>query len=183
MRREIKLTVGKLVFIILFIFGFNILSSSATTNYAISSTRIGYSDNSNLGAGNVQAAIDGTCSKVSTVLASKLNRNLIEITLPTPTKNTSSDYSLTYNIDLSEYIEIVPIIYVSNFWAYSANSYQIPPTSTGIFSNRLYSYSSTYGYYWDGVISITKKSIVVGTTSKSSNVNQNHFEIIRLYAR
>ena len=159
------------------------LGTYAATNYVISANNIGYSDNSNLGAGNVQAAIDGTCSKVSTVLASKLNRNLIEITLPTPTKNTSSDYSLTYNIDLSEYIEIVPIIYVSNFWAYSANSYQIPPTSTGIFSNRLYSYSSTYGYYWDGVISITKKSIVVGTTSKSSNVNKNHFEIIRLYAR
>lgn len=159
------------------------LGTYAATNYAINASNIGYTDNSSLGADNVQAAIDGTCSKVSNVLASKLNRNLIEITLPTPTKNTSSDYSLTYNIDLSEYTEIVPIIYVSNFWAYSANSYQIPPTSTGTFSNRLYSYSSTYGYYWDGAISITKKSIVVGTTSKSSNVNQNHFEIVRLYAR
>ena len=73
MRREIKLTVGKLVFIILFIFGFNILSSSATTNYAISSTRIGYSDNSNLGADNVQAAIDGTCTKFSSQLTNLKN--------------------------------------------------------------------------------------------------------------
>lgn len=161
----------------------SISGSYAATTYAINASNIGYTDNSSLGADNVQAAIDGTCSKVSTVLASKLDKNLIEITLPTPTKDTSSDYSLTYNIDLSEYTEIVPIIYVSNFWAYSANSYQIPPTSTGKFSSKLYSYSSNYGYYWDGAISITKKSIVVGTTSKSSNVNQNHFEIIRLYAR
>ena len=73
MRREIKLTVGKLVFIILFIFGFNILSSSATTNYAISSTKIGYSDNSNLGADNVQAAIDGTCTKFSSQLTNLKN--------------------------------------------------------------------------------------------------------------
>ena len=161
----------------------SISGSYAATNYAINASNIGYTDNSSLGADNVQAAIDGTCSKVSNVLASKLNRNLIEITLPTPTKNTSSDYSLTYNIDLSEYTEIVPIIYVSNFWPYSATSYQIPPTSTGTFSNSLYSYSSTYGYYWDGAISITKKSIVVVTASKSSNINQNQFEILRLYAR
>ena len=159
------------------------IGTYATTTYAISAAKIGYSDNSNLGVTDVRVAIDGTCSKVNEVLKSKLNKNLTEITLPTPTKDTSSAYSLTYNIDLSEYTEIVPIIYVSNFWAYSANSYQIPPTSTGKFSSRLYSYSSNYGYYWDGAISITKESIVVGTTLKSSNINQNHFEIIRLYAR
>lgn len=160
------------------------LGTYAATNYAISANNIGYSDNSNLGAGNVQAAIDGTCSKVNEVLKSKLNKNLTEITLPPPTKSTTSnEYILTYNIDLSEYTEIVPIIYVSNFWAYSANSYQIPPTSTGKFSSKLYSYSSNYGYYWDGAISITKESIVVGTTLKSSNINQNYFEIIGLYAR
>ena len=160
------------------------LGTYAATNYAISANNIGYSDNSNLGAGNVQAAIDGTCSKVNEVLKSKLNKNLTEITLPTPTKSTTSnEYILTYNIDLSEYTEIVPIIYVSNFWAYSTNSYQIPPTSTGKFSSKLYSYSSNYGYYWDGAISITKESIVVGTTLKSSNINQNYFEIIGLYAR
>ena len=159
------------------------IETYAATSYAISANKISYSDNSNLGVTDVQAAIDGTCSKVNEVLKSKLNKNLTEITLPTPTKDTSSAYSLTYNIDLSEYTEIVPIIYVSNFWAYSANSYQIPPTSTGKFSSRLYSYSSNYGYYWDGAISITKESIVVGTTLKSSNINQNYFEIIGLYAR
>ena len=73
MRKEIKLTVGKLVFMILFIFGFNILSSSATTNYAISAIKIGYSDNSNLEADNVQAAIDGTCTKFSSQLTNLKN--------------------------------------------------------------------------------------------------------------
>ena len=43
----------------------SISGSYAATNYAISATKIGYSDNSNLGATNVQAAIDGTCTKFS----------------------------------------------------------------------------------------------------------------------
>ena len=43
-------------------------SSYAATNYAISANSVGYSDNSNLGATNVQAAIDGTCTKFSTQL-------------------------------------------------------------------------------------------------------------------
>ena len=37
----------------------------AATNYAINAERIGYTDNSNLGVDNVQAAIDGTCTKFS----------------------------------------------------------------------------------------------------------------------
>ncbi len=156
----------------------------AATNYAISANKISYSDNSNLGVDNVQAAIDGTCSRAATVLDSKLNKTLIELALPTPTKSTTSnDYILTYNIDLSGYTEIVPIIYVSNFWAYSANSYEIPPTSTGNFYNRLYSYNGNYSYYWEGGISITQKSIIVSTSLKSSNISQNYFEIIKLYAR
>ena len=43
----------------------SISGSYAATNYAISATKIGYSDNSNLGADNVQAAIDGTCTNFS----------------------------------------------------------------------------------------------------------------------
>ena len=68
MKKEIKLTVGKLLFIVLIMLGFNILSSSAATSYAINANNIGYTDNSNLGAGNVQAAIDGTCTKFSNKL-------------------------------------------------------------------------------------------------------------------
>ena len=40
----------------------------AATTYAISASKIGYTDNSSLGADNVQAAIDGTCTKFSTKL-------------------------------------------------------------------------------------------------------------------
>lgn len=47
----------------------------AATNYAISANKIGYSDNANLGADNVQAAIDGTCTKFST----KLNNMMEQI--------------------------------------------------------------------------------------------------------
>ena len=45
----------------------------AATNYAISATKIGYSDNSNLGVDNVQAAIDGTCTKFSSQLTNLKN--------------------------------------------------------------------------------------------------------------
>ena len=39
--------------------------SYAATNYAISTSKIGYTDNSSLGATDVQAAIDGTCTSFS----------------------------------------------------------------------------------------------------------------------
>ena len=42
--------------------------SYAVTNYAISASKIGYTDNSNLGVDNVQAAVDGTCVKFSNQL-------------------------------------------------------------------------------------------------------------------
>ena len=45
----------------------------AATNYAISATKIGYSDNSDLGVDNVQAAIDGTCTKFSSQLTNLKN--------------------------------------------------------------------------------------------------------------
>ena len=51
----------------------SISGSYAATNYAISATKIGYSDNSNLGADNVQAAIDGTCTKFSNQLTNLKN--------------------------------------------------------------------------------------------------------------
>ena len=40
----------------------------AATSYAISASKIGYTDNSSIGADNVQAAIDGTCTKFSNQL-------------------------------------------------------------------------------------------------------------------
>ena len=51
----------------------SISGSYAATNYAISAIKIGYSDNSNLGADNVQAAIDGTCTKFSSQLTNLKN--------------------------------------------------------------------------------------------------------------
>ena len=49
------------------------IGTYAATTYAISATKIGYSDNSNLGADNVQAAIDGTCTKFSSQLTNLKN--------------------------------------------------------------------------------------------------------------
>ena len=55
--------------------------SYAATNYAISASKIGYTDNSNLGADNVQAAIDGTCTKFNTQLTN-LKTNIIDTIYP-----------------------------------------------------------------------------------------------------
>ncbi len=53
----------------------------AATTYAISANRIGYSDNSSLGVDNVQAAIDGTCTKFNTQLTN-LKTNIIDTIYP-----------------------------------------------------------------------------------------------------
>ena len=81
MKKEIRLTVGKLVFIVLIMLGFNIISSSAATSYAISANNIGYTDNSSIGADNVQAAIDGTCTKFSNQLTN-LKKDVINEMYP-----------------------------------------------------------------------------------------------------
>ena len=73
MKKEIKLTVGKLLFILLIMLVFNVVSSQATTNYAISANKIEYTDNFNLGVDNTQAAIDGTCTKFSSQLTNLKN--------------------------------------------------------------------------------------------------------------
>ena len=75
----------------------SISGSYAATNYAISATKIGYSDNSNLGADNVQAAIDGTCSKVDTRLGNieKSKQN----TLTTTTGTVSINFKTLHSSD------------------------------------------------------------------------------------
>ena len=58
-----------------FIMGLSLsgIGTYAATTYAISATKISYSDNSNLGADNVQAAIDGTCTRFSSQLTNLKN--------------------------------------------------------------------------------------------------------------
>ena len=55
--------------------------SYAATTYAINAERIGYADNSSLGADNVQAAIDGTCTKFSNQLTN-LKKDVINEMYP-----------------------------------------------------------------------------------------------------
>ena len=59
----------------------SISGSYAATNYAISASKIAYSDNSNLGVDNVQAAIDGTCTKFNTQLTN-LKGNIVDTMWP-----------------------------------------------------------------------------------------------------
>lgn len=69
----------------------SISGSYAATTYAISASKIGYSDNSNLGVNNVQAAIDGTCNRINTQLS--VIDNKLE-----PHKNIVSDFNSGYTL-------------------------------------------------------------------------------------
>lgn len=53
------------------------LGTYAATSYAISASKIGYTDNSSLGATDVQAAIDGTCTKLA-----NLKGDIVDIMWP-----------------------------------------------------------------------------------------------------
>lgn len=57
------------------------IGTYAATTYAVSAEKIGYTDNSNLGVDNVQAAIDGTCTKFNTQLTN-LKTNIIDTIYP-----------------------------------------------------------------------------------------------------
>ncbi len=65
--------VTKIVVILIVISLVSATSSYAVTNYAINASKVAYSDNSNLGVDNVQAAIDGTCTKFSSQLTNLKN--------------------------------------------------------------------------------------------------------------
>ena len=54
-----------------------IKGSYAATTYAINSNAVEYTDNSSLGVTNVQAAIDGTCTKINTRLSDLEDNNFL----------------------------------------------------------------------------------------------------------
>ena len=64
MIKQIKKNIKLIIIVIMIscIFGWG--SSYAATTYAINSNKVEYKDNSSLGVTNVQAAIDGTCSRI-----------------------------------------------------------------------------------------------------------------------
>ena len=59
----------------------SISGAYAVTSYAISATKISYSDNSNLGVDNVQDAVDGTCVKFNNQLTS-LKGDIVDTMYP-----------------------------------------------------------------------------------------------------
>ena len=65
---KMKKTIITIIFTAMITGIISIYGAYAATNYAISANKIYYSDNSNLGADNVQAALDGTCSKINNKL-------------------------------------------------------------------------------------------------------------------
>lgn len=64
MKKGLKITIA--IFLINTLV--SVIVASAATNYVISANKISYSDNSSLGVDNVQAAIDGTCTKFDSQL-------------------------------------------------------------------------------------------------------------------
>lgn len=189
MNKKIELSIGKLFFLIVVIGIFSGTISYVTAGTIVDSEKVSYKDNSGLGVNNVQAAIDGTCTNIdnrlTTIENKKLNSEweLLNLTTPTKTTDSAGNVTLVYNVDLSKYTEVTPYIYVRNFLAYSSASYAVPPTSINKLGTWLYAYSSTYGYFWDGTLEITRSSITLSTNGKSSNVSSNYYEIVALYAR
>ena len=76
----------------------SISGSYAATNYAINASKIGYSDNSSLGVDNVQAAIDGTCTKFSNQLTN-LKENIIDTVYPVGSIYTSESDSTIDSVE------------------------------------------------------------------------------------
>lgn len=70
MKKNNSISIKNVIILTLFILVVSISGSYAATNYVISAKKVEYSDNSNLGVNNVQAAIDGTCTKFSNGLSS-----------------------------------------------------------------------------------------------------------------
>lgn len=157
----------------------------AATTYAISASKVGYSDNSSLGAANVQAAIDGTCSKVNEVLNNKIDKSFKEISLPTPTivAVSNKNKSVSYDIDLSKYIEIVPVINIKDVTVYSTTIYPLPFNDSMVMNSALSVTVAGTDHTWSGFILISSKNISVYTNPGSYNIDSNYFEIIKLYAR
>ncbi len=76
----------------------SISGSYAATSYAINASKIGYSDNSSLGATDVQAAIDGTCTKFSNQLTN-LKENIIDTVYPVGSIYTSESDSTIDSVE------------------------------------------------------------------------------------
>ena len=68
MKKQITVNVMLLMVIGIIFSTVTIGGAYAVTNYAIDSKNVEYTDNSSLGATNVQAAIDGTCTKFNNQL-------------------------------------------------------------------------------------------------------------------
>lgn len=75
----------------------SIYGAYAATTYAISANKIGYSDNANLGVTDVQAAIDGTCTKFSSQLSS-LKENIVDTMYPVGSIYTSETDSTVASV-------------------------------------------------------------------------------------
>ena len=189
MNKKIELSISKIIILIVVIGIFSGAISYVTAGTVIDSEKVSYKDNSGLGVTNVQAAIDGTCSNIdnrlTTIESSKLNSEWKLLNLPTPAISTDSSGSvtLTYNINLSEYTEVMPYIYVKNFHPASFEIYGVPPSSINQMQSWLYNRSSSYNYFWEGVLTIRRSSIILNTSANSSNVASNYYEIVALYAR
>lgn len=100
----------------------------AATSYAISASKIGYTDNSSLGATNVQAAIDGTCSKVNSRLTSIEKHSVRAVT----SQLSGTCATVTHNLNLSNYYPLVSLgsqqshaYVIYNISSVTANSFKV----------------------------------------------------------
>ena len=81
MKKKVTVNITLIIIMCILTIAISISGSYAATNYAIESKNVEYTDNSSLGVTNVQAAIDGTCTKFNTELTS-LKQDMINTIYP-----------------------------------------------------------------------------------------------------
>ncbi len=135
------------------------IGTYAATNYAISANKISYSDNSNLGVDNVQAAIDGTCVNFST----KLN-NMMEQIYPVG--------SIYMSTSISD-----PKVVASTLGVGTWDSYAAGRTLIGVGSNGTTDYKvNTTGGTETSSMTLTTENLPSHshTYDKSSSITGSH---------
>ena len=134
------------------------IGTYAATTYAISSNKVSYTDNSSLGVNNVQAAIDGTCSKVDDRLDSiESSKQDLLSTNSSSVSYTASNFSQVFPACNSVYKYGKVVFYTCTFvpatnLASQTLLFKLPTGYTPITYMRFPLIQSSYGTSYNAVI-------------------------------
>ena len=151
----------------------SISGSYAATTYAISANKISYSDNSNLGVDNVQAALDGTCSKIN----SKLQQFTDSQNWKKAGEATGLDnHVILTNIEYNELYVIVSTA-IGGYYIYYIPKYILKDGAKLFYNGGYWSSTNNYGI----VLFASLNSVSLGNSTYNSV--QNSVLKIQVYYR